>query len=846
MKALSPVKPNQVTLIVSPPHLIEKWKREILSIHPNTYVEQLDRHEDVKAFMEKAERLGDLPKVGLMKRDMTKLGSPREVAVVWRTVGRALWHHRDSTPHGYTPQQRIVRDKTPHCPQCGSVVLQNSGDSPQIATEGWLKAGKRTCNTCNSPLWQAGRDSSSKPRDGEKFPTKNPRIRLDDYLKRHYRNRIALLIWDEIHEAQHSDTGNGVAFGKLAGIAQKVLAMTGTPFNGRSSSLFNLEYHINERVRQHYPWGGAPRYARKARGTKGFPERLMDTSKQRGRAESRWVDVMGVREQVVEERPTYDSETGAYTGTTTYQRPYTEAPGISPLLVAEVLDHAIFISLGDLDKALPDYEEIAMPVVPDEEVATLYRDTQTALKDYLIQRRWEGDSSFRGAYLQWAMGWPSSAHMPYEIVHNLKDRFSNQKRRFTVRQLPSLGTDRIYAKEQALINLVQEELAQNRSCVVYLRQTQTRDLQPRLSKLLTEHVPEARVYILKNTVSAERREAVIEREVRAGANVILCNPELVKTGLDLVFASTLIYYEISFNLSTMMQASARSYRLNQTQKLCKVCFLFYEGTMEHHAVQLMSRKQRAAKLLNGEIGLTGLEELTKGESGLEEALLQAIGQEESLIDPSELFKTDSLTHEIDTEDKSFWNVEQPSSPASEPAPLPFSPPALRVLPQPDSRSESLHRALTDWLQRVTSLPQERLTRVQARVGNALENGMPNPADSTLKLFEGVAHPDFARYATHADHMTRWLVKYLRSEKVASPDSLDALARDVVALAQKVYATPSAKARQANPSPTKTRKKPDLLAVPDDAPALPPRVALTQRTTERPQQLTLFVLPPLHV
>jgi hypothetical protein len=61
---------------------------------------------------------------------------------------------------------------------------------------------------------------------------------------------------------------------------------------------------------------------------------------------------MGVREQVVEERPTYDSNTGAYTGTSTYERPYEEAPGISPLLVAEVLDHAIFFSLADLGKAL--------------------------------------------------------------------------------------------------------------------------------------------------------------------------------------------------------------------------------------------------------------------------------------------------------------------------------------------------------------------------------------------------------------------------------------------------------------------------------------------------------------
>jgi hypothetical protein len=407
VKALrAEMQPNQVTLIICPPHLVEKWKREILSIHANAYVQQLDRHEEVKAFMEKAELLGaNIPKIGLIKRDMTKLGSPREPAVVWRKVGRALWRYGQETPNGYEASQRIVREQMPCCPHCGTVVMQKSKEASQVASDTWLKAAKRDCELCHSPLWQEARDAGSKPKAGEKFPRKNPRIRLDDYIQRQYPDRVYLLIWDEIHEAQHGDTGNGMAFGKLAGAAKKVLAMTGTPFNGRSSSLFNLEYHLNRRVREQYNWGGAVRYARKEKGCPFFPEIVSDSSKQRGRAESRWVDAMGVREQTVEERPTYDSQTGAYTGTSTYERPYTEAPGISPLLVAEVLDHAIFFSLGDLGKVLPDYEEIALPVEADADVASLYKETLAQLKDYLIQRRWEGDSSFRGAYLQWAMGW---------------------------------------------------------------------------------------------------------------------------------------------------------------------------------------------------------------------------------------------------------------------------------------------------------------------------------------------------------------------------------------------------------------------------------------------------------
>ncbi|MBE2266742.1 MAG: hypothetical protein IAE80_00830, partial [Anaerolinea sp.] len=120
----------------------------------------------------------------------------------------------------------------------------------------------------------------------------------------------------------------------------------------------------------------------------------------------------------------------------------------------------------------------------------------------------------------------------------------------------------------------------------------------------------------------------------------------------------LIFFEIVFNLSTMMQAAARSYRLNQTHAHCKVYYLFAEGTMEQTAVQLMSRKQRAAKLLTGDIGLTGLDALTEGEGGFEEALLEAIGRDEALLDPTELFKAEAKVGEIDQEDAAYWNVEE--------------------------------------------------------------------------------------------------------------------------------------------------------------------------------------------
>jgi len=661
------MRSDQVTLIVAPPHLLDKWKRELVSIAPKAFIERLDRHEEVRQFMSKVETLGaTVPKIGLIKRDLTKLGCPWEPSVVWRNEAVALWRFGAPVPDGYLPQQRIRRERVPKCPHCGSVVMQEKKGVSAPASPAWLEGGKRTCAVCQSPLWRESRDRGAQPKPGEKYPPKNPRYRLDEYLKRMFPDRVYLLIWDEVHEAQHSDTGNGEAFSRMAGMAKKVLAMTGTPFNGRSSSIFNLEYALNPRVREGYNWGGAKRLSRKERGSRGFQEVISETANQRGRAESRWVSQMGVREQVVEERPSYDRDTGAYTGTSTYERPYEEAPGISPLLVAEVLDHAIFFSLGDLGKALPQYEEIALPVELDSDVLSEYERTRQRLKDYLIGRRWEGDTTFRGAYLQWSMGWVNAPFRPYEVIHNLKHPITGAKEPYTVASIPSYGEERIFAKEQALIDLVRAELAANRPCVVYFRQTATRDIQPRLEGLLKQHVPQAKPFILRNTVEAERREKVIDGAVANGCNVLICNPELTKTGLDLIFAPTIIFYEIVFNLSTMMQAAARSYRLNQTNDHCKVYYLYAEGTMEQTAVQLMSRKQRAAKLLTGDIGLTGLDALTEGEGGFEQALLDAIGRDETLFDPSELFKAAGAVSEIDAEDAGYWNIDGAETLSEEP------------------------------------------------------------------------------------------------------------------------------------------------------------------------------------
>ena len=93
---------------------------------------------------------------------------------------------------------------------------------------------------------------------------------------------------------------------------------------------------------------------------------------------------MGVREGGEDEVPQYDKQTGEFTGTNTYTRPYVEAPGISPLLVAWMLDHTLFFSLNDIAEGLPQYEEILMPIDLDDDIQDEHDRTRQHLKDYLI------------------------------------------------------------------------------------------------------------------------------------------------------------------------------------------------------------------------------------------------------------------------------------------------------------------------------------------------------------------------------------------------------------------------------------------------------------------------------
>jgi hypothetical protein len=270
-----------------------------------------------------------------------------------------------------------------------------------------------------------------------------------------------------------------------------------------------------------------------------FP--IGDTGRERGATLSLWSRTMGVMERVVEYK---EVNAGSYTQVKPFEYQPREAPGITPRLVAQLLDHTIWVSLSDMAFDLPAYEEVPVPVDLPPEVQTDYDKAKKVMLDYIQQLRLEGDNTFTSTYLYAALRHPSACfrrkvvtHTPSELKKAYRKRGEDAPEKVVV-VMKGWGADRVYPKEQELIDIVRRELDAGRRVLVYVEQTGTLDIQPRLADLLAGRVDGARPVILTTSSNAstarskrgvptgkpatDKRDAWVTKQVEAGRNVLIC------------------------------------------------------------------------------------------------------------------------------------------------------------------------------------------------------------------------------------------------------------------------------------------------------------------------------------
>ena len=130
------------------------------------------------------------------------------------------------------------------------------------------------------------------------------------------------------------------------------------------------------------------------------------------------------------------------------------------------------------------------------------------------------------------------------------------------------------------------------------------DSQQKLKKLLTDEG--YRTEILTDKIKTTDREDWAQKKLAAGMQILIVNPSLVETGLDLNAFTTLVFYSMGYKLFTLRQASRRSWRINQKAPAVKVYMLYYEDTMQQKCLKLMASKLAVAGLIEGNFSEEGL------------------------------------------------------------------------------------------------------------------------------------------------------------------------------------------------------------------------------------------------
>ena len=643
--------PKAFNIVLCPSHITKKWVREIEESVPNAFAAVVHSIGDFDRLYQMYER-GTKTCFAILSKEKARDGYMRVPAVVYRKWNReGLPIEREPALHDGAATEFDVRQDVFCCPECGAVVMANVSKDGTVyrvpANSTYFAREYRDnhkCEACGAPLWSALNPDAWKKQTAwgkignygfvyrpllhqhfrkaksgaikdqmfgmarhpdAPYPARgaNRSYALSSYIKKKYKGRIYGLIVDELHQYNNA-SGQGDAMAELFGTAKKVVGMTATLINGYSSGIFHLLYRI-------------------------VPS-LMKKDGKDYEAPGRFDAEYGVIQNVYEEAET---EYNSNRRTVKSKKASRLLPGVSPLVYTRfLLEYAAFLMLTDMGKDLPEYEEIPVPLKMPKAVREEYEKIERVLTSFLKRDR-KAARKILSSYLNLLTAYPDQPYGHRPIYHPLGG-LPIVEPKDTV--LP--GT--LMPKDEKLLEIAEPKLAAGEKVIVYTNWTRL-DTQKRLLKLLTERG--WRTTILPAKVKPEKREDWVNARLSEGLQVLIANPSLMETGLDLNAFTTLFFYDTGYKLFTLRQASRRSWRINQTAPRVEVYMLYYAQTMQHKAIKLMANKLAAAGIIEGSFSEEGLAAMSECE---DMATLMAkelmLGIKDSVEDLAATFKRMAL------------------------------------------------------------------------------------------------------------------------------------------------------------------------------------------------------------
>ena len=576
-------------VVLVPPHLTQKWKREIDMTLPSTQA-----HAEVVTSITQLERLKK--RFGSAQRDRRMLFA---VMSHWQAKTSHYW--RPATAHTNGHGHLSTRPQTVRsvlaCPDCGAKITDEEEIDKLTATKPKHKirctairtTGSGATEPCNAPLWSADNRHPLSTDDTNPLTAVNPgpskyrRAALADYIGKKMKGFFDLTIADEMHQFKAKASAQGVSAGNLAAATGKSLALTGTLMGGQATTIFYLLFRFSPQFRHIYGFNDTPQW----RSRFGFTE-TTHTWKDEGDT---------------------TSGHGAQSKRKDIRTTVRELPGITPSALFHIIGHTIFLKLRDVSNDLPPYHETVAIIPMNQAIApgdhhsqaSAYEELASKLKRALTDALKGGSKRLLSTYLQSLLAFPDGCTRGDTVIDPSTGR--------TIASIPPLAGNVLYPKEEALLDIIRQERQHNRKVLVYNNHVDKRDISVRLRDIISQDGH--RTLIMRaNNPDTSRREAWIARNAPL-CDVLITNPSLVETGLDLIEFPTIIWFEPNYSVFTVRQASRRSWRIGQPHPV-RVHHLVYESCMQTQALKHIALKAQTSLAIEGELPQQGLTEYGSG------------------------------------------------------------------------------------------------------------------------------------------------------------------------------------------------------------------------------------------
>ena len=658
-------------MIMCPSHLVEKWKSEMEKYIPNTKGYIIHNLDELLAIEDKLRNRNRVENMFvIMSKEIAKLGYDLRPAAIWSKskqcfvcpeCGQPLYkeENRQLSPYSnrktkvkvklteldflkqyahnmvcpndikvWNEEKHCYEDKKCSCKLWTTLNRDEEHGWIKLGEQGWIRQehivpitedfmSREKINKKETDLFNKLFEQYELYQDGEPFKVSykgSKKYPVAKYIYKRMNGVFDYLGLDEAHLLMNNSL-QGVASHHLMKAAKHTLLLTGTLLNGFAANLFYTLFRV------------CPNIMRQ----EGFTYE----------DEAEFARLFGV----VSRESMYQIERGFQRGRIGNIKEK-RLPGVSPLVFTKfLLNLTSFIALDDMAEGLPSYEEIPIGVDMDADTARCYAEIENFFSSRVSMFR-SGSRKIMGSVIRLMTQYPDAPH----IVRRIQDPDTGEV------EFEPTGLDKsIRNKEEKLLEIIQEKIALGEKVLVYYNTVNTTDIGDHLTAYLCSE--DIKAFELKASVKAEKRMDFIDKEVNKGAQVMITNPSLVETGLDLLDFTTIIFFQVGYNLSTMRQASRRSWRLSQTKDI-QVYFLYYNRTIQEQAISLMATKLQAAQTLEGNFSEEGLKAMSQNDDVLTQIANNVVNDIKTVVDLDAFKSARQVKQQANTERPHNKSIEQ--------------------------------------------------------------------------------------------------------------------------------------------------------------------------------------------